>query len=92
MVIQQEFTSLLSRKAAEKMSLIVMKFENVRYAEKTPQNIPNCFSDVFDEELGTLPGVVSLAVKPDAAPSICGTNKSAVELKEFVKTELDRLV
>ena len=94
-VVQQEFTPLLSRKAAEKMKLIVVnydKFENVRHVEKIPQDIPDCFSDIFDEGLGTFPGVVNLTVKPDATPSVCGTKRLAVELKESVKTELDRLV
>ena len=41
-----------------------------------------------------MPGVVSLAVKPNAAPSVSGTKRIAVELKGSVrvKTQLDRLV
>ena len=62
------------------------------YMWKKPQKISDSFSDVFAKELGTctLPGVVSLAFKPDAAPSVYETKRIAIKLKESVKTELGR--
>ena len=94
-VVKDELTPLLSRKAAEKMNLITVnydKFESVEAVNQIPSDIPDCFADVFNEELGILPGTVHLTVKPEATPVIRGPKRIPVELKEPVRKELDRLV
>ena len=94
-VVQEELTPLLSRKAAEKMKLITVNYEgfqSVRVVDEVPCDIPAFFPSVFNQELGTLPGTVHLILKPDAEPVVRGPKRIPVELKEPVKNELDRLV
>ena len=63
-VVEQELTPLLSRKAAEKMKVIKVNYDKfemvsgvVEDKHDTPQDFP-----------GALPGSVQLTQKPDAEP------------------------
>ena len=94
-VVQEELTPLLSRKAAEKMKLITVNydsFERIRVVDEVSCDIPDRFPNVFIEELGTLPGTVHLTLKSESDPVVRGPKRIPVELKEPVKKELDRLV
>lgn len=94
-VVQEELIPLLSRKAAEKMKLINVNydnFESVRGVAEIPKDVLEQYPDVFNGELGTLPGTVHLTMKPDAEPVIRTRKRIPVELKEPTKVELDRLV
>ena len=94
-VVQEELTPLLSRKAAEKMKLITVNydnFESIRGVAEIPKNILEQYPDVLNGELGTLPGTVHLTMEPHAEPVIRSPKRIPVELKDPTKAELDRLV
>ena len=50
------------------------------------------YPDIFNGDVGTLPGSVRLTLKPDAAPILRPPKRLPIELKDPVKQELDRLV
>ncbi|KAK3697327.1 hypothetical protein QZH41_004727 [Actinostola sp. cb2023] len=50
------------------------------------------FPDLFNDEIGTLPGEVKLTVIEDATPVVCPPKRLPVEIKDQVKEELDKLV
>ena len=94
-VVEAELTPLLSRKAAEKMKLITVnydKFESINGVVEGQQDVLKAFPDVFNGDIGTLPGSVRLTIKPDAEPVLRPPKRLPVELRDPVKQELDRLV
>ena len=95
-VVEDELTPLLSRKAAERMKLITVnydQFENVNAVQSTyPQQIISQFPTLFDDEIGTLPGTVKLTLNKDTQPVICPPKRIPVEMKDKVKAKLERLI
>ena len=94
-VVEEELTPLLSRKAAEKMNLITVnydKFESVSGVVEDKPDILQDFPDVFSDSIGTLPGSVQLTLKPDAEPVLRPPKRLPIELRNQTKQELDRLV
>ena len=59
---------------------------------ESEHDISQDFADVFNRDLGTLPGSVCLTMKPDAEPILRSPKRLLVELRDQVKQELDRLV
>ena len=59
---------------------------------QTSSNIIQEFSDIFKDELGSLPGMIHLTVDPDVTPHISATRKIPVNLKRKIKMELDAMV
>lgn len=93
-VVEEEFTPLLSSKAAEKMNLITVnyeKFENVSGVVDST-NVLDRFPGVFNGDIGTYPGSVRLTLKPNAKQILCPPKRLPIELRDSVKLELDRLV
>ena len=93
-VVEEDLTPLLSRKAAEKMELITVnykRFEGVN-GVMTSSDIFRRYPDIFNGDVGTLSGSVGLTLKPDAAPILCPPKRILIELKDSVKQELDRRV
>ena len=69
-IIQENCTPLIRYKAAEQMGLIRINDHNIdRIAAVKPVSIVDSYSDVFDKDLGSLPGVVLLKTK-DLSPFI----------------------
>ena len=64
--------------------------ENVRKIE-TADELLRRHAEVFDKDLGTLPGTVHLQVDEDAKPSITPSQRVPTALREKFKVELDRL-
>ena len=94
-VVEAELTPLLSRKAAEKMKLITVnydKFESINGVVEGQQDVLKAFPDVFNGDIGTLPGSVRLTIKPNAEPVLRPPKRLPVELRDQVKQEPDRLV
>ena len=94
-VVEEELTPLLSRKAAEKMNLITVnydKFESVSGVVEDKPDILQDFPDVFSDSIGTLPGSVQLTLKPDTEPVLRPPKRLPIELRDQTKQELDRLV
>ena len=94
-VVEEELTPLLSRKAAEKMNLITGnydKFESVNGVVEDKPDILQDFPDVFSDSIGTLPGSVQLTLKPDTEPVLRPPKRLPIELRDQTKQEPDRLV
>lgn len=94
-VVEEDLTPLLSRKAAEKMNLITVdydKFESVNGVDEGKHDIFQDFSDVFSRDIGTLSGSVRLTLKSDAETILRPPKRLPIELRDQVKQELDRLV
>ena len=50
------------------------------------------YADIFNADVGTLPGSVQLTLKPDAEPILRPSKRLPIELKDTVKQERYRLV
>lgn len=68
------------------------KFESINGVVEGQQDVLKAFPDVFNGDIGTLPGSVRLTIKPDAEPVLRPPKRLPVELRDQVKQELDRLV
>ncbi len=103
-VVKEDLTPLLSRKAAEQMSIISVNYNNlisVAAVTKAADSVvsgkslvkPLCdFPKVFSGELGRLPGSkVHLTLEEGATPVIRPARRIPEALKPRVKSELDRL-
>ena len=91
-VVEEDLTPLLSRKAAEKMELITVNYERFESVNgvMTSSDIFRRYPDIFNGDVnGTLPGSVRLTLKPDAAPILRPPKRLPIELKDSVKQELD---
>ena len=91
------FTPLLSRNAAERMSLITVNYDNFSLLHSvnvtSTEGILAEYDDVFKGKLpGSLPGLVHLHIAEDARPVQCSPKKVPVSLKHKVKTGLAQLV
>ena len=68
-IVDQDLTPLLSRKAAEKMKLITTNYEFVAAVSTTlgSSTLLKDFPNIFDGKLGSLPGDnVNLALAPNS--------------------------
>ena len=92
--VEEDLTPLLSRKAAEKMELITVNYERFESVNgvMTSSDILGRYEDIFNGDVGTLPGSVRLTLKPDATPILCPPKRVPIELTDSVKQELGRLV
>ena len=93
-VVEENLTPLLSRKAAEKIELITVnceRFESVNGIMNS-SDILRHYPDIFNGDVGTLPGSVQLTLKPDAEPIPRPAKRLPVEVKDCVRQELDILV
>ena len=103
-VVPDSFTPLIGARTAQQMELITVHsdnfisvlppekstHENVRKIE-TADELIRRHAEVFDKDLGTLPGTVHLQVDEDAEPSITPSRRVPTALREKFKVELDRL-
>ena len=95
--VDQDLIPLLSPKAAEKMKLITINYDNfesvsaVTTSLKTT-DVVNDFPKVFDNKLGSLPGgKVHLTLAPNAEPVVRPPRTLPESLSTTVKMEIDRL-
>ncbi|XP_041362008.1 uncharacterized protein K02A2.6-like [Gigantopelta aegis] len=94
-IVEENLTPLLSRRAAEKMGLITINYHNFEQVSTVlPTNVfVQEFPEVFSGKLGNLPGKkVHLTVNPDADPVIRPARTIPESLKADLKTKLDELV
>ena len=92
-VVDKQLTPLLSRKAAEKMNLITVNYDQFEHVNGVVDStdILDEFPDIFNGDIGTLPGSVRLTLNSDVEPILRPPKRLPAELKEPVKLELDRL-
>ena len=93
-VVDEQLTPQLSRKAAEKMNLITVNYDQFEHVNGVVDStdILDEFPDIFNGDIGTLPGSVGLTLNSDVELILCPPKRLPIELKESVKLELDRLV
>ena len=92
-IVKENLTPLISNSVAEKMNLISINYDNFAFvcAVKTTHDLLNNFPNVFDGELGKIPGnKVELSLL-DCTPVIRPARTIPEALKPRVLAELNRL-
>ena len=102
-IVKEELTPLLGAKASQHTGHLEMHPENfVRVAGvkqprcradklKTADQLIKEYQDVFEGDLGTLPGAQRLEVNPGISPNISPSRRVALALKPRLKQELEKL-
>ena len=103
LVVDEQLTPLIGAKAAQQMGLITVNTQNFKIAEpperprtevksvQTADEIVASYPEVFQRELGVLPGTVHLEVEQGATPVVAPPRRVPTSLKNKLKEELDRL-
>lgn len=97
-VVQEDLLPLLGKRVAEQMELITVNYRNfAQVASISSKDTDSCekllaeYTDVFDREIGTLPGKVHLHVDETVTPVTSATGRIPVASRSQVKAELNRL-
>ena len=94
-VIAEDYTPLIGKRASEQMSFITVNYENICIVEecRNPKNADffNKYSDVFSNEVGNLPGTVHITVNENIVPFAVSSCRVPIQLKEKVKLKLSEL-
>ena len=88
------FVPLLGNKVSQKMGLITVNsdlFKRVASISSEPVDPVRTFPDVFNEDLGQLPGPATLTVDPNITPEIAPNRRVPEALMEPLAKELDKL-
>lgn len=93
-IVHEDLHPLLGATAIQQMRLITVNKDNFEMVAKVSHDLPIVeeFTDVFKDELGSLPGVVHLNVDKTVTPNVAATRRVPIALKSCLKTELERLV
>ena len=86
-VVKENFKPLLGKKASEQMGLIKINYENICNVT----DVMSVYSDVFSNELGSLPGNVHLTVDKEVQPVAITSHNIAPCLRKKVKKILNDL-
>ena len=92
-VVTEDLMPLLGKRAAEQMNLMVVNYDNMKseHKLKTVSSILIQYEDVFNGELGTLPGTVHFTVDPTVKPVVSPARRIPIALQSKVRSELNRL-
>ena len=88
-VIKENLTPLLGLKAAEGMRLVTVNYSLMERIASV--GITDKYADVFNGELGKLPGTVNLKVDESVDPVVSPARRIPIALKPKLKAELERL-
>jgi len=103
LVVDEQLTPLIGAKAAQQMGLITVNTQNFKITKpperpraevksvQTTEEIIAHYPEIFQRELGTLPGTVHLEVEQGATPVVAPPRRVPTSLKSKLKQELDRL-
>ena len=103
LVVDRQLTPLIGAKAAQQMGLITVNIQNFKIAKpperprtevksvQTADEIVAGYPEVFQRELGVLPGTVHLEVEQSTTPVVAPPHRVPTSLKKPLKKELDRL-
>ena len=103
LVVDEQLTPLIGAKAAQQMGLITVNMHNFKITKpperpraevksvQTTEEIIAHYPEIFQRELGTLPGTVHLEVEQGATPVVAPPRRVPTSLKSKLKQELDRL-
>ena len=91
--MKEELTPFLGAKASQHMGLLEVHPENfVRAAGvKTADQLIEDYQDVFEGDLGPLPGAQRLEGDPGISPHISPSRRVPLVLKPRLKQELEKL-
>ena len=93
-VVKEDLHPILGATAIQKMGLVTInedQFKMVAAVSRQPDVIAE-FSDVFKDELGSLPGTVHLNTDPNVTPHVAGSRRIPIAIKPKVKQELKNMV
>ena len=102
-IVKEELTPLLGAKASQHTGLLEMHPENFVWVAgvkqlrcradklKTADQLIKEYQNVFEGDLGTLPGAQRLEVNPGISPNISPLRRVALALKLRLKQELEKL-
>lgn len=103
LVVGKQLTPIIGARAAQQMGLITINEENFQIAQpphrmrsavkslSTTEEIVKNYPEVFQREIGTLPGTVHLEVDQNITPVVAPPRRVPASLKGQLKQELDRL-
>lgn len=86
-VVKEEFVPILGKRASEQMNLITVNYDNICAVK----DVISEYSDVFSDELGTLPGIVKLTLDPSPTPVAISTCRVPISVKKKVLKKLEDL-
>ena len=92
-VLKENFTPLLGMRASQQMNLVNVCTQNFdRIAQLVSSNVEDKYPDVFEDSLGTLPGIQLLEVDPNIIPVVMANRRIPISVRPELKTELEKLV
>ena len=95
-IVRDNFTPLLGNKYSQLLGLITVNTDNFLVASvsaaRTEAKPEEQFADVFNGELGQLPGAVHLEIDHTVEPTILPPRRLPHAIKPRVKSELDSMV
>ena len=92
-VFKENFAPRLGLRASEQMNLINVYTQNFdSIAQLVSSNVEDNYPDVFDDSLGTLPGIQHLEVDPNLKPVVMANRTIPISLRPELKTELEKRV
>ena len=103
-IVRETFTPLIGARAAQQMKLININNSNFITASPTRPSQPEVhqltstekivqeYADIFEREVGSLPGTVHLETEDNASPVIILPRRVPTALKTKLKEELDKYV
>ena len=103
LVVDKQLTPLIGARAAQQMGLITVNTQNFKIAEppgrprtevksvQTADELVAGYPEVFQRELGALPGTVHLEVEQGTTAVVTPSRRVPTSLKNKLKEELDRL-
>jgi hypothetical protein len=92
LIVKDYLTPLLGLKTTEEMRLLTIHKENfisTVFCKKTEE--VDKHAEVFNDDLGRLPGIVHLEVDPNHKPDVLPARKIPVSVRDQFKVELQRL-
>ncbi|XP_070173478.1 uncharacterized protein [Littorina saxatilis] len=87
-VVEEDLMPLIGKKTSEDMNLITVHYENLESIMNVEQDQLASFADVFENSVGSLPGVVHLEVDDTVVPVISPACRVPFAMKSKVKAEL----
>ena len=92
LIVKDDLTPLLGLKTTEEMRLLTIHKENfISNVFCTKTEVVDKHDEIFNDDLGRLPGIVHLEVDPNHQPVVLPARKIPVSVRDQFKVELQRL-
>ncbi len=83
-VVREHLMPLLSKRTSEQMGLITVHYDKL-------SAVKDIVTEVFSDEIGTLPGSVHLTIDPEATPHAIASCRVPFSLRDKVKVKLQEM-